>query len=503
MEPTLRRAASSFCGRCSTSLRRQLASGTPPKPWMRISAHHIRSLHSTLPKEHKQRTAPASRDFSSTSISHSEAAAVQKAPETSVRLSEDDLFHPFSKSPVPEFRRRAAFMKQHAYCPHPDHQATKLPTVAAKPEDAEVSTGTQAPAHVSFECPDCGLPVYCCEEHWQDDYEKHLEICDTLRQINEDDHDLRSGRVFHEANLPDLQLDEAAINMTNWDTFMYTREFDAVNSDRSMRQITRLLTYPITIGSVLHELSPYSMKEGERLTAEGLKSFSALRYNLHPPKSGRGSGVTQLRPEPPAVRLFILGARAESSLPRPAWVQLAHMFPEARLHLIFIGPESMANRDDEFPLPERTASNPFGAVVEDRVWYKMKISTIVDYYHTLHKTGHFTPYDPYFDAFVLFHPGLGHPASSHEWEETLPLLLETKLPIISTGYTQFDMERDVEWVRNKSKGEFDVLLKPDENVFRSLRWDLNDLDPQDVSCGNWGVWAFRGKRYETTTREEA
>ena len=109
-----------------------------------------------------------------------------------------------------------------------------------------------------------------------DHYDKHLEVCDTLRQINEDDHDLRSGRVFHEANLPDLQLDEAAVNMTNWDTFMYTREFEAINSDRSMRQITRLLTYPVTIGSVLHELSPYGIKDGNRLTVEGLKSFSGM-----------------------------------------------------------------------------------------------------------------------------------------------------------------------------------------------------------------------------------
>jgi splicing suppressor protein 51 len=77
----------------------------------------------------------------------------------------------------------------------------------------------------------------------------------------------------------------------------------------------------------------------------------------------------------------------------------------------------------------------------------------------------------------------------------VPMLLETKVPILCTGYTQFDMERDVEWVKKKSAGEFDILLEPGENTFRSLRWDLNDLDPQDVSCGNWGVWAFRGKRY--------
>lgn len=241
------------------------------KPWTTMSAHHLRTLHSTAPREHKRATLPT-RDFSTTVANKSEAAA--KVPSPPLRLAENELFHPFSESPVPEFRRRAAYMRQHAYCPHPDHQPTNMPTIAPKADAPEAATGTKAPAHVDFECPDCGLPVYCCEEHWADDYEKHLEICDTLRQINEDDHDLRSGRVFHEANLPDHQMVEAAINMTNWDTFMYTREFDAVNSDRSMRQITRLLTYPVTIGSVLHELSPYTYKDGGRLTVEGLKSFS-------------------------------------------------------------------------------------------------------------------------------------------------------------------------------------------------------------------------------------
>ncbi|KAL6791838.1 zinc-finger of mitochondrial splicing suppressor 51 domain-containing protein [Trichoderma sp. SZMC 28012] len=503
MEPALRRAAHSLCGRCSASLRRQTAVRGALKPWAQVS---IRSVHSCKSQDAKRTIAGSklttAREFTSSANAASEASAAGKSPVSTLRLNPDDLFHPFSESPVPEFRRRAAFMKQHAYCPHPDHKHARVPLDASAVDGAAPATGgDMPPANVDFECPDCGIAVYCSKEHWMDDYENHLKICDTLRQINEDDHDLRSGRVFHEGNLPDLQMENAAVNMTNWDTFMYTREFEAVDSDRSMRQITRLLTYPITVGSVLHELSPYNIQNGGRLTVEGLKSFSALRYNLHIPRSGRGAGINQLRPEPPPVRIFILGARAESSLPRPVWVQLAHLFPESRLHLIFIGPESMANRDDEFPLPERTPSNPFGTIVEDRVWYNMKISTIVDYYHTIHKTGHFAPYDPYFDCFMLFHPGLGHPASSHDWEETLPLLLETKVPIISTGYTQVDLDRDVEWVKKKSGGEFDILLEPGENKFRSLRWDLDDMDPQDISCGNWGVWAFRGKRYETTTRD--
>jgi splicing suppressor protein 51 len=171
------------------------------------------------------------------------------------------------------------------------------------------------------------------------------------------------------------------------------------------------------------------------------------------------------------------------------------MFPRSLIHLVFIGPESMSNRDAEFPLPERTPENPFGGIVEDRLGGQMKITTYVDYFHTMYQAQYFQPFDPYLDVFMLFHPGLGHPASSHEWEETLPQLLETKVPILCTGYTQWDMERDIKWVNEKCKGEFDMLLEPGENIFRSLRWDLNDMDPHDISCGNWGLWGFRGKRY--------
>ncbi|KAL2271655.1 hypothetical protein VTJ83DRAFT_1026 [Remersonia thermophila] len=501
-ELAARSALSRICVRCSVSLRRQArvrngflqssqqqqqqqqqrrtfagkSSRIEPADISRASPPQV------APKPQSHVAKRFSSDFSKTAFSSS-GPSFGTQPGQRV-LEADNLFHSFTNSPIPEIRRRAAFIRQHASCPHPHHQPG----------------GDMAPAHVDFECPDCGIPVYCSEEHWADDYEAHLQICDTLRQINEDDHDLRSGRLFPEFEYAGPQMEEALINMTNWDTFLYTRNFNAINDDRSMRQATRLLTYPVTIGSILHELSPYSLKAGGRLTAEGIKSFSALRYTLHPPKTGGGMDVKGLRVEAPPVRLFILGARAESSLPRNAWIQLAHLFPRARIHLIFIGPESMMNRDDEFPLPPRTPSNPWGAIVEDRVWHSMKISTIVDYYHTIHKTGYFWPYDPYFDCFVMFHPGLGHPASSHEWEETLPMLLETKAPIIVTGYTQEDMERDINWVHKTAAGEFDVLLEPGENRFRSLRWDLNDMDPQDISAGNWGVWAFRGKRYETTRK---
>ncbi|KAI2613088.1 zinc-finger of mitochondrial splicing suppressor 51-domain-containing protein [Hypoxylon fragiforme] len=514
MEPSIRLTASHTCRACARlstvnssrpPITRSFSKAAPPRT-LRKNGPPTSSIHSKQPGLACQPRTGLSRSISLFGQQSKPAedssvvlgsASASESPSKPPILRPNDLFHPFSSSPIPDMRRRAAFIRQHGCCPHPDHQTTRIPNDTKAP----VSSGTQAPAHVKFECPDCGVPVYCSEQHWGEDYEAHLKICDTLRQINEDDHDLRSGRFFPEFEYAGPQIEEAAVNMINWDTFLYTRQFEAINDDRSMRQVTRLLTYPITIGSIIHELSPYNIRKGGRLTPEGLKSLSALRYTLHPPMTGGGIEIKGLRPEAPPVRIFILGARAESSLPRNVWVQLAHLFPRGKFHLIFIGPESMANRDDEFPLPPRTPSNPFGAIVEDRVWPTMKISTIVDYYHTLHKTGQFYPYDPYFDCFVMFHPGLGHPASSHEWTETVPLLLETKAPIIVTGYTQYDMDRDIEWVRKTCRGEFDMLMEPGENTFRSLRWDLNDLDPQDISCGNWGVWAFRGKRYEATKKD--
>lgn len=190
------------------------------------------------------------------SASHSPSST---ADNSRVLLKPNNLFHSFSNSPSPLIRKRAELIKQTALCPHPEHRNSRH---------------SPASAHVNFECPDCGIPVYCSEDHWAEDFENHVKICDTLKQINEDDHDLVSGRFFPEFEYPGPQEEEIVVNMTNWDTFMFTREFNAVNNDRSMRQLTRLLTYPMTLASILHELSPYNVRSGGRLTAEGLKSLS-------------------------------------------------------------------------------------------------------------------------------------------------------------------------------------------------------------------------------------
>jgi splicing suppressor protein 51 len=105
-------------------------------------------------------------------------------------LTEDNLFHPFSASPFPAIRARGETIQSLAPCPvcvssdSPSNDQTKAP-----------------PRAVKFECPECGWPTHCSEEHWKED-EDHTKYCSRLREANEDEHDLRSGRRMIEFELP-------------------------------------------------------------------------------------------------------------------------------------------------------------------------------------------------------------------------------------------------------------------------------------------------------------
>lgn len=60
--------------------------------------------------------------------------------------------------------------------------------------------------------------------------------------------------------------------MGNWDVFLYTRGFPSIDTARSSRHVSKLLTYPLSIGSILHESSPYTLRN-QRLLPEGLRSL--------------------------------------------------------------------------------------------------------------------------------------------------------------------------------------------------------------------------------------
>ena len=117
-----------------------------------------------------------------------------RRPKTPVEpapiLTEDNLFHPLSKSPFPAVVARGEAIQTLAPCPV---------CVAAH---THVHGHTKAqPKAVKFECPDCGWPTHCSEEHWKEDAE-HQKYCSRLREANEDEHDLRSGRRMREFEMP-------------------------------------------------------------------------------------------------------------------------------------------------------------------------------------------------------------------------------------------------------------------------------------------------------------
>jgi mitochondrial splicing suppressor protein 51 len=111
-------------------------------------------------------------------------------PESRPTLSQDNLFHPFSESPFPALVARGEAIKSLASCP----------VCVSDHEHIHAHTNAQ-PRTVNFECPDCGWPTHCTEDHWHVDNE-HAKYCSRLREVNEDEHDLRSGRRLREFELP-------------------------------------------------------------------------------------------------------------------------------------------------------------------------------------------------------------------------------------------------------------------------------------------------------------
>lgn len=63
------------------------------------------------------------------------------------------------------------------------------------------------------------------------------------------------------------------VSLSNWDVFWYTRGFPSVDTERTRRHLSKLLTYPITAAGVLHEYSSLTTRN-QRITPEGLRSLA-------------------------------------------------------------------------------------------------------------------------------------------------------------------------------------------------------------------------------------
>lgn len=389
--------------------------------------------------------------------------------------TEENRFHPWDQSPAVDLRERAARIKTVAKCP-----------VTHKP--------------IQYTCPLSGIPTHHSREAWEADKEYHAsKRYDILKKVNVYEHDLRSGRPFPEFDFPREQGADRTVNLTNWDLFLYTRSFYSMDTEFQLAAVTKMLSYPITIGSVLHQFSPYSLNPKGPVTLEGLKSLAALRYTLYPMQ--HRSVATKTKDKP--MRIFILGARAEAQLPGHVWKQLQFLFPQQTFEIHFIGPESLYDRERNEYIRSATVNGDSGAEgttssipVAKRIDETMKLFYHTDYFDTLHNAQDFFPYDPYQDVFFLFHPGLASPESGDTWmKDTMKDLLDTKCAIFTTGFNKKDMMDDITVLKEAYNDEMDILMNPVKNVFGSTKWELDDSDPHSVYQFNMYIAGFRGKRY--------
>ncbi|EDO17065.1 hypothetical protein Kpol_530p35 [Vanderwaltozyma polyspora DSM 70294] len=375
----------------------------------------------------------------------------------------ENRFHPWDQSPCVDLRERAAKIRTLAKCPvtHKD---------------------------INYTCPLSGIPTHHDKEAWLMDKDYHeSKRYEILKKVNIYEHDLRSGRPFPEFDFPQDQDYDRLINLTNWDLFFYTRSFYSMDTEFQLAAVTKMLSYPITIGSLLHQFSPYSLNPKGPVTLEGLKSLAALRYTLYPYQNKSQNVKVNTRDRP--MRIFILGARAEAQLPGHVWKQFQYLFPEQEFEIHFIGPECYLNKEKNQYI---TSSTPIVKKVDDT----LKLVFHPDYFHVFHEAQDFFPYDPFLDVFFTFHPGYAYPETTEIWlGETMKALLDTKCAIFTTGFSKQDLLRDIDVVKNRYGNELDMLMDPVKNVFGSTKWELNDMNPQEVYQFNMYIAGFRGKRY--------
>ncbi|RLV90537.1 Protein MSS51 mitochondrial [Spathaspora sp. JA1] len=372
----------------------------------------------------------------------------------------------WDESPYEDIRTRAALIRAKARCP-----------VTNKPVD--------------FVCPYSGIPTHASEEAWKSDTEYHSKKkYELLKKVNLYEHDLRSGRQFEELAFPGEQVRDFLVNLSNWDTFFYTRDFPPMNDEFNLAASTKVLTYPITMASLLHKNSPYQPEPKGPITLEGLKSLSALKYTLYPPNVKSGEGAVTFRERP--MRLFILGSRMESMLPGYIWKQFGYLFPGTRFEIHLVGPEAYFDKEARTFAPTNV---PQGRPLVQRVDDQITIFHHSQYFHELYEMGDLFPFDPYLDVFFLFHPGF-QTADHIHWDKSLKGLLESKCPIFVSGYHEADINKEIEWLtKHPLYEEMDILMNKCDNIFACTKLELDDSHPTETFNLNNQLFAFRGKRY--------
>jgi hypothetical protein len=213
----------------------------------------------------------------------------------------------------------------------------------------------------------------------------------------------------------------------------------------AVRTLSTLLSFPLTLGHALNTALPYKLE---------------LKQHL---------------------RVAVVGARAESSLPLLWWKELLFAFPSIqKLSIRFMGPGLRSN------IALLKNNVVFHNQSELSLELDMKNDAVVLHEHAAAGSVLFQS-----DVFVLFNPGVGSETLGHLWTPTLQLLLDSRKPVVCTSHGKQDLQDDLDRLSKLAADEnqqhldnaLEFLSKPCANPYASLSTRVHDkpVIPTDTS----------------------
>lgn len=226
--------------------------------------------------------------------------------------------------------------------------------------------------------------------------------------------------------------------------------------------IHQLLTYPLTLSYGLRNLFP---------TEDHFNHFEELRVT-------------------------VLGARAESSLPMQWWRHVLFLNPTVkRLSIRFIGPGlGVANNQRDISSQWKWTTGCGNSSQLNLFVDPSHDSCVLHEHHDAHQLllqSH---------IFVLYNPGLGSSFLKSAWRPTVEMLLSSKKPILCTALSNSDLNNDVTALQDiaarrsddQDIGEsFEMLLEPQKNPFLSTLVRQDEAN-QPIQTNQF-VYIFRSK----------
>lgn len=220
--------------------------------------------------------------------------------------------------------------------------------------------------------------------------------------------------------------------------------------ERELRRTmaTKLLTYPLTLSRHLEWLSSAPARP-------------AANGKAPPPEPRQPRAVVPGSP----LRIGVLGARAESTLPSLYWQQLG-LLSGRKLHLAFFGPHA------SLPLgaPERLGED------DCRVDFTCRSALFHEAAaQAQHEGQGLLQSHAALDAFVLFNSGVGHPKEGRLWDETIRTLSRgyRGKRALFTSFSTSDLARDLQAARAHRLA---VEAVEDSNPMRSLAEETYEKD---------------------------